>query len=81
MVQQFSGLNTNLEQQTGIQYEAGIKHNFDDVALVSVTPYWMVIDNEIFFDPTNGFSVPTATTTKPIARGLKWAVNLISTIS
>ena len=51
----FSGLNTNLEQQTGIQYEAGIKHNFDDVALVSVTPYWMVIDNEIFFDPTNGF--------------------------
>ena len=51
----FSGLNTDLEQQTGIQYEAGIKHNFDDVALVSVTPYRMTANNEIFFDPTNGF--------------------------
>lgn len=51
----FAGLNTDLDQQTGIQYEAGIKHNFNDVALVSVTPYWMVNDNEIFFDPTNGF--------------------------
>ena len=51
----FAGLNTSLEQQTGIQYEAGVKHNFNDVALVSVTPYWMVNDNEIFFDPTNGF--------------------------
>lgn len=51
----FAGLNTNLEQQTGIQYEVGVKHNFNDVALVSVTPYWMVNDNEVFFDPTNGF--------------------------
>jgi len=51
----FSGLNTDLAQQTGIQYEAGIKHNFDDVALVSVTPYWMITNNEIFFDPSNGF--------------------------
>lgn len=51
----FSGLNTGLEQQTGIQYETGIKHNFDDIALVSVTPYWTITNNEIFFDPTNGF--------------------------
>lgn len=51
----FAGLNTDLEQQTGIQYEAGIKHNFNNVALASLTPYYMIIDNEIFFDPTNGF--------------------------
>lgn len=50
----WSGLNTNLSQQTGIQYEMGVKHNFDNKAVVSVTPYWMNINNEIFFDPTNG---------------------------
>jgi iron complex outermembrane receptor protein len=45
------GLNLNLEQQTGVQYEAGIKHNFNDKMIVTVTPYWMDLKNEIFFDP------------------------------
>ncbi len=45
------GLNLNLDQQHGVQYEAGIKHNFNDYATVSVTPYYMVLKNEIFFDP------------------------------
>ena len=45
------GLNLNLEQQTGIQYELGLKHNFNNTAIVSVTPYWMDLKNEIFFDP------------------------------
>ena len=44
-------LNTDLKQQTGIQYEVGIKHNFNDKVIVSVTPYWMDLKNEIFFDP------------------------------
>jgi len=48
-------LNTNLKQQTGIQYEAGLKHNFQDTTLVSVTPYWMDLKNEIFFNPGSGF--------------------------
>lgn len=43
-------LNTNLNQQTGEQVEIGIKHNFDNKAVVSVTPYWMETNNEIFFD-------------------------------
>ncbi len=48
----FSGtLNTALDPQSGIQYEAGIKHNFDDIAIVSVTPYYILMDDEIFFDP------------------------------
>ncbi len=47
----FSGLNTNLKQQTGIQYEAGIKHNLNDITVLNVTPYWIDIRNEIFFDP------------------------------
>lgn len=51
----FAGLNTNLKQQTGIQYEVGIKHNFNDVATVSLTPYWMDIKDEIFFDPVTVF--------------------------
>jgi len=51
----FSGLNTDLDQQTGIQYEMGIKHNFDNKIVVHVTPYWIDNKNEIFFDPTSGF--------------------------
>lgn len=51
----FSGLNTDLEQQRGKQYEIGIKHNFNNHAVVSVTPYWLETENEIFFDPANGF--------------------------
>ena len=46
-------LNTNLKQQTGIQYEVGLKHNFHDKVVVFVTPYWMDLKNEIFFDPVN----------------------------
>lgn len=43
-------LNVNLDQQTGQQYEMGIKHNFNDKVLINVTPYYMINDNEIFFD-------------------------------
>jgi len=49
----FTGtLDTSLEQQKGIQYEVGIKHNFKEAVVVSVTPYLMDISDEIFFDPT-----------------------------
>ncbi|HQP10744.1 MAG TPA: TonB-dependent receptor, partial [Candidatus Omnitrophota bacterium] len=44
-------LNTDLKQQTGIQYEIGLKHNFDDKVVVNITPYWIDQKNEIFFDP------------------------------
>jgi len=45
------GLNTDLQQQTGIQYEVGLKHNYRDKVTFNVTPYWMYNKNEIFFDP------------------------------
>jgi len=45
------GLNLNLKQQTGTQYEVGLKHDFDKAVIVSVTPYWIDISNEIFVDP------------------------------
>ncbi len=49
----FTGtLNTDLNQQKGIQYEVGVKHNLNDIVTLSVTPYLMDITNEIFFDPT-----------------------------
>ncbi len=51
----FSGLNTNLRQQRGEQYELGIKHNVNDRAIVSITPYIMETEDEIFFDPSVGF--------------------------
>ncbi len=50
----FNGLNTNLKQQKGIQYEVGLKHNFDDYVTVHVTPYVIKLRNEIFLDPTAG---------------------------
>lgn len=45
------GLNINLKQQTGIQYEMGIKHNLDDALILSATPFWIDINNEIYLNP------------------------------
>ncbi|MCC6758975.1 MAG: TonB-dependent receptor [Candidatus Omnitrophica bacterium] len=45
------GLNLDLKQQSGEQYEVGVKHNFRDTMVVGITPYLMVNKNEIFFDP------------------------------
>ncbi|MFH1360104.1 MAG: TonB-dependent receptor [Candidatus Omnitrophota bacterium] len=50
----WSGLNTDIDHQNGIQYEIGLKHNFDNKITVSLTPYWMDLKNEIFFNPTSG---------------------------
>jgi len=47
----WTGLNTNLKQQTGIQYEMGIKHNIDDALMLEMTPYVIDIDNEIYVNP------------------------------
>ena len=44
------GFNSDLRQQTGEQYEIGIKHNFDNKAIVSVTPYWMKTNDELYFN-------------------------------
>lgn len=49
----WSGLDTALDPQKGIQYEIGIKHKFSDVMTLGVTPYWMDLKDEIFFDPEN----------------------------
>lgn len=51
----WSGLNTNLSQQTGIQYEVGVKHHFDDVLLLNVTPYWIENKDEIYYEPNSGY--------------------------
>ena len=49
----FNGtLDTSLNQQKGIQYEIGLKHNFNDKIVFNVTPYLIDINDEIFFDPT-----------------------------
>lgn len=45
------GLETDLRQQRGQQYEFGVKHNFNDQVVFSVTPYWLETEDEIFFDP------------------------------
>jgi len=47
----WSGLNTNLRHQSGMQYEAGIRHNFNDVALFTATPYWIDMEDEIYVNP------------------------------
>lgn len=51
----FSGLNTDLDEQTGVQYEMGVKHNFNNVSVVTLTPYFIQTKDEIFFDPNSGF--------------------------
>ncbi|MBF0479376.1 MAG: TonB-dependent receptor [Candidatus Omnitrophica bacterium] len=47
----WSGLDTTLNQQKGIQFEAGVKHNYHDWIEFDCTPYWIENRNEIFFDP------------------------------
>jgi iron complex outermembrane receptor protein len=48
----WTGLNTTLQHQTGIQYEVGWKHDFNGNIQTSVVPYWIENKNEIFVDPT-----------------------------
>ena len=45
------GLNLDLEQQSGMQYEVGIKHDFGRRTSASATAYVLDNKNEIFFDP------------------------------
>ncbi len=70
----WTGLNTNLKQQSGIQYETGIKHNYHDILTFSATPYWIEIDNEIYLNPAvspgNNDNYPK-TRRKGIELGLK----------
>lgn len=47
----WSGLNTNLQHQTGIQYEAGVRHNFDDILIFTLTPYFINMKDEIYVNP------------------------------
>ncbi|MFA4992120.1 MAG: TonB-dependent receptor [Candidatus Omnitrophota bacterium] len=47
----WTGLDANLKQQTGTQYEAGVKHSHKDFLKLSGTSYLIDIDNEIFLNP------------------------------
>ena len=49
----FSGLNTALDPQTGLQYELGVKHDFDNVVQLDATAYVMDIKHELFYDPVS----------------------------
>jgi len=48
----YTGLDPSLKHQTGIQYEAGWKHDFNGRVQVSVVPYWAENNNEIYLDPS-----------------------------
>ncbi|MFA5089093.1 MAG: TonB-dependent receptor [Candidatus Omnitrophota bacterium] len=45
-------LNTDLKHQKGIQYEVGVKHNFQDKLTVGITPYWLAMKDEIYYNPS-----------------------------
>ncbi|MFC1703509.1 TonB-dependent receptor [Candidatus Omnitrophota bacterium] len=47
-------LNRDLEQQTGMQYEAGLKHNYKNASVLTATVYQLDLKNEIFYDPKGG---------------------------
>ncbi|MBF0331294.1 MAG: TonB-dependent receptor [Candidatus Omnitrophica bacterium] len=48
----WTGLNTTLRQQTGIDYRAGVKHAFGEVFEARLTPFMTLNKEEIFLDPT-----------------------------
>ncbi len=48
----WTGLNTTIKNQSGIDYRAGVKHAFGEIAELRVTPFVTRNKDEIFFDPT-----------------------------
>jgi iron complex outermembrane recepter protein len=48
----WTGLNTTLKQQSGIDYRMGVKHAFGDLAELRFTPFMTRNKDEIFLDPT-----------------------------
>lgn len=44
-------LNIYMDQQTGVQFETGIKHNLNNGVIGTLTFYQIDLNNEIFFDP------------------------------
>ncbi|MFT5206426.1 MAG: iron complex outermembrane receptor protein [Candidatus Omnitrophota bacterium] len=69
----FSGLNTTLKQQTGEQFEFGIKYSLNEWAEGSVTPYRMDITDEIYFDPSTFVNDNYEQTRRD---GIEYALNL-----
>jgi len=47
----WTGLNTDLEPQTGKHYELGIRHYFTGKMYLAVTLFRATFDNEIFYNP------------------------------
>jgi len=50
----WSGLNTDLKQQRGIEYRAGVRHDMGGVVELSASPFFVTNKDEIFLDPTLG---------------------------
>jgi iron complex outermembrane receptor protein len=48
----FGGLNTNLDQQKGMQYELGLRQAVGRWGSLSVVPYRIELEDEIYFDPS-----------------------------
>ncbi len=48
----WTGLDTTLAHQRGVQYELGWRHDIEGMAQVSVVPYWIDLEDEIFLDPS-----------------------------
>ncbi len=48
----FSGLNRDLQPQTGKHYEMGIRHYFTPKMYLAVTLFRAAIDSEIFYNPS-----------------------------
>ncbi len=78
----WSGLNTGLDHQKGLQYEVGLKHNLRDTTTIGITPYWIEIEDEIFFDPKSGFfgSNSNYDTTRRLGIELEQRTNLLKLV-
>ncbi|HQP12762.1 MAG TPA: TonB-dependent receptor, partial [Candidatus Omnitrophota bacterium] len=72
----FSGLNTSLDPQTGLQYEVGIRHDFDRVLQLDATAYVMDIKHELFYDPSI-FANENYDSTRRVGLELGQTVNML----
>ncbi len=72
----FSGLNTSLDPQTGMQYEVGVRHDFDQILQLDATAYVMDIKHELFYDPST-YANANYDSTRRVGLELGQTVNLL----
>jgi len=73
---ELGSLNADLEPQTGLHYEAGVRHYFTPGISARLTLFRAEIENEIFFNPGAGFFGANENHPETLHQGLELGADL-----